>query len=105
MVRPLRIQCVGAIIGRPFLISSIVPPPQSTSLTAPLKGSLFLPLLEERWHEVSEWWLLRDVVGRRHLGRPMIAPTNVRIWDVVGAVPYEVRYLLINYFPDIINLN
>ena len=35
----------------------------------------------------------------------MIAPTNVRIWDVVGAVPYEVRYLLINYFPDIINLN
>lgn len=39
------------------------------------------------------------------LGRPMIASTNVRIWDVVGAVPYEVRYLLINYFPDIINLN
>ena len=26
MVRPLRIQCVGAIIGRPFLIFSIVTP-------------------------------------------------------------------------------
>ena len=64
MVRPLRIQCVGAIIGRPFLIQYCATP-QSTSLTAPLKGSLFLPLLEERWHE--EWWLLRDVVGRRHL--------------------------------------
>jgi len=62
MVRPLRIQCVGAIIGRPFLIFSIVATPQSTSLTTPLKVSLFLPLLEGRWHEVSEWWLLRDVV-------------------------------------------
>ena len=49
----------------PFFNFQYCATPQSTSLTAPLKGSLFLPLLEERWHE--EWWLLRDVVGRRHL--------------------------------------
>ena len=83
MVRPLRIQCVGAIIGRPFFNFQYCATPQSTSLTAPLKGSLFLPLLEEMWHKVSEWRLLRDVVGvvptSKPLGRPMIAPTNVHI--------------------------
>ena len=101
MVRPLRIQCVGAIIGRPFLISSIVRPPPQNRFQHPPRGGGFLKNVE--------WWLLRDVVGavpaNKPLGRPMIAPTNVHIWDVVGAVPYEVRYLLINYFPDIINLN
>lgn len=82
MVRPLRIQCVGAIIGLPFLIFSIVATPQSTSLTAPLKGSLFLPLLEERWHEgVVAFAGCRGTPSptNKPLRRPMIAPTNVRI--------------------------
>ena len=45
----------------PFFSSSITTP-QSTLSTAPLYGSLTMPLLEERWHAVSEWWLLFDIL-------------------------------------------
>ena len=54
MVRPLRIQCVGAIIGRP-LIRILLTTPQSFHDSSP-QGAPFMPLLEERCHEVTEWW-------------------------------------------------
>ena len=63
-----------------FLMLNCCLPPLSRFTTAPLKGRL-KPLLEERWHEVTEWWQK----GRRGavpyevnaiFGRPMIAPTT-----------------------------
>ena len=38
-----------------FLMLKCCLPPLSRFTTAPLKGR-HKPLLEERWHEVTEWW-------------------------------------------------
>ena len=52
---------VGAIIGRPFLVP-LSPPLSRLCRQLPSMGALLMPLLEERWHAVSEWWLLFDVL-------------------------------------------
>ena len=43
------------------------------------------PLLEERWHEVTEWWLFRNIpllsisiILVYQNGRPMVAPTDCK---------------------------
>ena len=57
MVRPLRIQCVGAIIGRPQETPHSRRCRQLPSMGALRKlANTQKPLLEERCHEVTEWW-------------------------------------------------
>ena len=54
--------------------------PQSTSLTAPLDGSLICLSLR-RGAQRAEWWLRTgqhlDVTFQQYRGRPMVAPTTV----------------------------
>lgn len=45
---------VGAIIGRP-LMRILLTTPQSFHDSSP-QVAPFMPLLEERWHAVTEWW-------------------------------------------------
>ena len=47
------------------------------STTAPLYGSLFSPLLEERWHAVAEWWLYPSSI----ISRPPPATHIIRTGD------------------------
>ena len=53
--------CGGAIIGRPFLVP-LSPPLSRLCRQLPSMGALLIPILEEWWHAVSEWWLLFDVL-------------------------------------------
>ncbi len=63
-----------------FLMLNCCLPPLSRFTTAPLKGR-HKPLLEERWHEVTEWWQKGRCYAVTYevnaiFGRPMIAPTT-----------------------------
>ena len=63
-----------------FLMLNCCLPPLSRFTTAPLNGS-HKPLLEERWHEVTEWRQKGRCCAVPYevnvvFGRPMIAPTN-----------------------------
>ena len=71
---------IRATNGRPYVILSFCRP-SVNCVDSSLQGEPKKPLLEERWHEVTEWWQK----GRRGavpyevnaiFGRPMIAPTN-----------------------------
>ena len=58
-----------------FLMLNCCLPPLSRFTTAPLKGRL-KPLLEERWHEVTEGGKNVPYEVNAIFGRPMIAPTS-----------------------------
>ena len=53
--------CGGAIIGRPFSVP-LSPPLIRLCRQLPSMGALLIPLLEERWHAMLEWWLLFGVL-------------------------------------------
>ena len=68
----------GRLYCRIFL-----PPLSRLCRQLPSMGASISPLLEERWHAVSEWWLfhsIRDVeapstTNRFSFGRPMVVTT------------------------------
>ena len=78
-----------------FLMLNCCSPPLSRFTTAPLKGAPYKkPLLEERWHEVTECRQKGRCCAVPYevnaiFGRPMIAPTTPHKKRATDDRPYE----------------